>query len=178
LEAWQSLVYCNSLENCRPLTGSVGSNPTASARFRGYMKDHVHTDECWEPDSGCDMGRNEEFVGRMSKQAEVELNKALDEMFGTRTVPAYITDEDTRYNSQYDVYYNFKTGEWLEPKCSDPQCEFCSVRPDKAPLVAEDYKGIIYPLPHEVSEQEKEQYVWGSNAAYEYAAKLRRKKDE
>jgi hypothetical protein len=24
---------------------------------------HVHTDKCWEPDSGCDMGRNEEFIG-------------------------------------------------------------------------------------------------------------------
>ena len=23
---------------------------------------HAHTDECWEPDSGCDMGRNAEFA--------------------------------------------------------------------------------------------------------------------
>lgn len=23
---------------------------------------HEHTDECWEPDSGCDMGRNEQFA--------------------------------------------------------------------------------------------------------------------
>lgn len=27
------------------------------------VKDHQHTDACWEPDSGCDMGRNEKFVG-------------------------------------------------------------------------------------------------------------------
>lgn len=30
LEGWQSLVYCNSLENCRSLKTSVGSNPTPS----------------------------------------------------------------------------------------------------------------------------------------------------
>lgn len=141
-------------------------------------KDHVHTDECWEPDSGCDMGRNEEFVGRMSKQAEVELNKALDELFGTRMVPAYITHEDTRYNEQFDCYYNIKTGQWLEEKCSDIECEFCSVRPEKALLEAEDYRGLVYPAPDLPTEDEREQYIWGSNAAYEYAAKLRQKKEE
>lgn len=26
------------------------------------IEQHVHTDECWEPDSGCDMGRNERFA--------------------------------------------------------------------------------------------------------------------
>jgi hypothetical protein len=25
-------------------------------------EEHTHTDECWEPNSGCDMGRNEKFV--------------------------------------------------------------------------------------------------------------------
>ena len=30
MEAWQSPAYCNSLENCRLLTGSVSSNLTAS----------------------------------------------------------------------------------------------------------------------------------------------------
>ena len=27
-----------------------------------HLQEHKHTDECWEPDSGCDMGRNEEYV--------------------------------------------------------------------------------------------------------------------
>jgi len=98
------------------------------------MKDHVHTDECWEPDSGCDMGRNEEFVGRITAKETVEINTVLDEMFGTKTIPAYITDEDTRYNPRYDGYYNIKTREWLEKKCSDPICEYCSERPELAPL--------------------------------------------
>ena len=29
---------------------------------------HVHSDACWEPDSGCDMGRNEKFVVRAEDQ--------------------------------------------------------------------------------------------------------------
>ena len=35
---------------------------TAIAEARSSVKasaEHAHTDECWEPDSGCDMGRNE-----------------------------------------------------------------------------------------------------------------------
>jgi hypothetical protein len=35
-EAWQSPVYCNSLENCRTLKGPVSSNLTASAKIRAY----------------------------------------------------------------------------------------------------------------------------------------------
>lgn len=31
MEVWQSQVDCNSLENCRTVKRSVGSNPTASA---------------------------------------------------------------------------------------------------------------------------------------------------
>ena len=32
MEAWQSPVDCNSLENCRPFAGSVSSNLTASTK--------------------------------------------------------------------------------------------------------------------------------------------------
>lgn len=41
---------------------SVRTWCTAIAEARSSVKasgEHVHTDECWEPDSGCDMGRNE-----------------------------------------------------------------------------------------------------------------------
>lgn len=34
------------------------------------------------------------------------------------------------YNEKHDCYYNQKTGQWLEPKCSDPECEFCADRPE------------------------------------------------
>jgi hypothetical protein len=36
-------------------------------------------------------------------------------------------------NRLYDAYFDADTGEWLEKKCSDPACEFCSKRPDLAP---------------------------------------------
>ena len=32
-EGWQSLVYCNGLENRRAFIGTVGSNPTPSANY-------------------------------------------------------------------------------------------------------------------------------------------------
>jgi hypothetical protein len=35
---------------------------------------HQHTEECWEPDSGCDMGRNEKYA-RMCSEDEA---KAID----------------------------------------------------------------------------------------------------
>jgi len=33
---------------------------------------HAHTDECWEPDSGCDMGRNAEFARTLSLSDALE----------------------------------------------------------------------------------------------------------
>ena len=38
------------------------------------------------------------------------------------------------YNEQYDAFYNPETREWKEGKCSDPECEYCRNRPDKAPV--------------------------------------------
>lgn len=35
------------------------------------------------------------------------------------------------YSREYDAYYNLETGEWLEGKCRDPDCEFCAKRPEK-----------------------------------------------
>jgi hypothetical protein len=35
------------------------------------------------------------------------------------------------YCAEYDAYYDCKTGEWLEEKCGDINCEFCNERPDK-----------------------------------------------
>lgn len=47
-----------------------------------------------------------------------------------------MTDKETydpvAYSHKYDSYYNPDTGEWLEQKCSDPDCEFCADRPDNA----------------------------------------------
>lgn len=44
---------------------------------KGYVREirktirqalHRHTHKCWEPDSGCDMGRNEKYVARVTDE--------------------------------------------------------------------------------------------------------------
>jgi hypothetical protein len=37
----------------------------------------------------------------------------------------------TEYSEEFDCYYNPKTNQWTEPKCSDPECEYCSRRPER-----------------------------------------------
>lgn len=37
----------------------------------------------------------------------------------------------TAYSEEYDAHYNKETGEWLEDKCDDPNCEYCTGRPEK-----------------------------------------------
>ena len=102
------------------------------------MTEHIHTDECWDPDSGCDMGRNEEFARVASPDETKRIDAALDAMADLMSealrVPAYIRHPDTRYNKTYDGYYNVHTREWLEKKCGDDDCEFCARRPDLAPM--------------------------------------------
>ena len=41
-------------------------------------------------------------------------------------------DQETTYSELYDAFYYTKTGEWTEPRCNDPDCEFCRNRPTKA----------------------------------------------
>jgi hypothetical protein len=38
----------------------------------------------------------------------------------------------TVYHPKYDTYFDPTNGEWIEPRCSDPTCEFCSKRPSNA----------------------------------------------
>ena len=35
-----------------------------------------------------------------------------------------------KYCERYDGYYDDVTGEFLESKCQDPNCEYCKNRPD------------------------------------------------
>jgi len=39
--------------------------------------------------------------------------------------------EATNYCEKYDVYFCLVCDLWLEGKCKDPDCEFCTARPDK-----------------------------------------------
>lgn len=36
-----------------------------------------------------------------------------------------------KFSSKYDAWYNASTDEWLEDECDDPECEFCSIRPER-----------------------------------------------
>ena len=40
-------------------------------------------------------------------------------------------DDNIGYDETYDAYYYIDTNEWVEPRCCDPQCEFCIKRPAK-----------------------------------------------
>ena len=35
------------------------------------------------------------------------------------------------YSEEYDSDYDVEANEWLEKKCSDPNCEFCKNRPER-----------------------------------------------
>jgi hypothetical protein len=37
--------------------------------------------------------------------------------------------KDIVYSEEYDAYYNQETNEWIDTKCDDPTCKFCSIRP-------------------------------------------------
>ena len=42
-----------------------------------------------------------------------------------------------QYSEQFDAYYDDETNEWLESTCDDPNCEYCTNRPEK-PLEKDD----------------------------------------
>lgn len=36
-----------------------------------------------------------------------------------------------KYSEAFDAFYDPDKNEWLESKCDDPTCEFCTTRPEK-----------------------------------------------
>lgn len=40
-------------------------------------------------------------------------------------------NQHKKYSDEYDAYYCEECNTWLESKCDDPTCEFCTVRPEK-----------------------------------------------
>ena len=46
-----------------------------------------------------------------------------------RSMKWKLKDVPKEYSEKYDSYYDPETGKWLELKCSDPECEYCSKRP-------------------------------------------------
>lgn len=37
---------------------------------------------------------------------------------------------EKQYSNKYDAYFCELCNKWLEEKCSDPDCEFCTKRPE------------------------------------------------
>lgn len=46
--------------------------------------------------------------------------------------------QETKYDHEYDAFFCSNCKEWTERACSDPRCEFCSVRPEKPPIEKDD----------------------------------------
>lgn len=42
-----------------------------------------------------------------------------------------VDEKDIAYSAEYDAYYNSKTNEWIDYRCHDPNCEYCTNRPDR-----------------------------------------------
>ena len=83
----------------------------------------------------------EDLVYRLRKRAEIRRQipsrKSVQE--GQPDRLADLLDEAAdailelrkEYSEEYDAYYDKVTREWLEDKCDDPTCEYCSTRPEK-----------------------------------------------
>lgn len=50
-----------------------------------------------------------------------------------------------RYNERFDAYYDSTTKEWLEPKCSDEDCDYCYNRPDNPPPFERGDRVLVLP---------------------------------
>jgi hypothetical protein len=40
-----------------------------------------------------------------------------------------VDEKDIAYSKEYDAYYNQATNEWIDTRCNDLTCEFCTTRP-------------------------------------------------
>jgi len=45
---------------------------------------------------------------------------------------ARLANAEIALHPRWDAYYDKRTMEWLEPACSDPACDYCKDRPEKA----------------------------------------------
>lgn len=59
-EKWRALMDTSSPPGTAPTVRDGG--PAEAGHSSEKASEHRHTEECWEPASGCDMGRNEKYV--------------------------------------------------------------------------------------------------------------------
>jgi len=72
-----------------------------------------------------------------------------------------------KYSETYDAYYDGKTMTWIERRCEDPSCQFCSVRPERPALTRETLIERVEDLEKQLQSaqyriNELEQQIYGS----------------
>jgi hypothetical protein len=85
---------------------------------------------------------HEDLIERLRKRAEIrrqiDTRKSVQEGKPDRIADlldeaaSVIEDLSAVYHPKYDAYFYPATGEWIEPRCSDLTCGFCSKRPSNA----------------------------------------------
>lgn len=85
---------------------------------------------------------NEDLIERLRKRAEIrrqiDTRKSVQEGKPDRLANLLEEASDvieqlsSVYHPKYDTYFDPTNGEWIEPRCSDPNCEYCSKRPRNA----------------------------------------------
>jgi hypothetical protein len=46
-----------------------------------------------------------------------------------------------KYSEEYDAFYNEETNEWIEDTCDEPDCQYCTTRPER-PLDENYHTGL------------------------------------
>jgi hypothetical protein len=73
----------------RPAT----EEPLAKAARRTMNEQHVHTEKCWEPDSGCDMGRNADHAVAVKPSEALSSKTGNDPLAMERELTARLLGE-------------------------------------------------------------------------------------
>jgi len=62
-----------------------------------------------------------------------------------------------KYSETYDAYYDGKTMTWIERRCEDPSCGFCSQRPERPQLTkSEEETKVILAMGNKIELLEKQ----------------------
>lgn len=68
----------------------------------------------------------------------IEDEKNGDVIINSIKIEGFVWDEKCKicnnfliYSDKYDAYFCAYCNVWVEPKCGDPNCEYCKNRPDK-----------------------------------------------
>ena len=52
-------------------------------------------------------------------------------MTGWRKRQTAVPDGTLKYSEEWDAFYYSDTNQWMEDKCDDPECHYCTNRPER-----------------------------------------------